>query len=368
MGTEKNFSHSLEALIKALTSFKLTLFVLASLTLLTFFGTIYQAEHGLYMAQKVFFDSLIVKDGFLILPGVRLIMWLAFLNLSAFMIFKFKYSWKKFGLIISHLGLILLLIGGFYNLHYSKESLMTLREGEQSSSSQDYYKWEIKVLGKDLVDAVPIDISSAKLKPESQEKLSKVIPELKITQFMRNGRVFETPFAGTIAKSLPLAKEYEQNQVALVFENKSGENFYLDAFEHRYFNYSDSTEQNYKLILKRTSYEIPLIIGLENVERELHPNTQIAKSYASTVSVKTSPTDIARKAEISMNKPFRYKDYTFFQSGYGIDEDGQEFSSLAVVKNAGRLLPYIASLLTSLGLLLHSLIHLIEFIKRKSQA
>ena len=203
------------------------------------------------MAQKVFFDTLIVRDGFLILPGVRLVMWLAFLNLSAFMIFKFKYSWKKFGLIISHLGLIFLLIGGFYNLHFSKESLMTLREGEQSSFSQDYYKWEIKILSKDTTYNIPIDISSAKLKAKDIKAFNEIIPELKITQFMRNGRVFETPFAGTIAKSLPLAKEYEQNQIALVFEDKAGNNLYLDAFDFRFFNFTNEKNENFKLILKK---------------------------------------------------------------------------------------------------------------------
>ena len=123
--------------IKLLSSFKLTLFILVSLMLLIFFGTLYQAEHGLYLAQKKFFDSLIIVDGFLVLPGVVLIMWLAFINLTAFLIFKFNYSWSKLGLFISHLGLVTLLLGGFYTLYYSKESLITVREGEQTNMAAD---------------------------------------------------------------------------------------------------------------------------------------------------------------------------------------------------------------------------------------
>ena len=107
---------------------------------------------------------------------------------------------------------------------------------------------------------------------------------------------------------------------------------------------------------------------MEDVERELHPNTQIAKSYSSTITVRKDLSELPRKAKISMNKPFRYQDYTFFQSGYGIDEDGQEFTSLAVVKNSGRLIPYLASLLSTFGLVIHFLVHLINFIRRKSQA
>jgi hypothetical protein len=67
-----------------------------------------------------------------------------------------------------------------------------------------------------------------------------------------------------------------------------------------------------------------------------------------------------------MNKPFRYKDYTFFQSSYGIDSDGQEFSSFAVVKNAGRLVPYIASFLTTLGLIIHFIMQFLKFSRQRS--
>lgn len=350
-------------LVKALASFKLNLFVLCSLALLVFFGTIYQSKHGLYMAQKVFFDSLIVHDGWLILPGVRLVMWLAFLNLSAFMIFKFKYTWKKIGLIVSHIGLILILVGGFYNLHFSTESILNLREGEQSSKSEAYYDWQILIADSEKTVVLPIDISSNKISAKNINTLNQVFPELKIDKFYQNARIFETPFAGTIAKEFKVKQEYEQNQPCIVLSDKNNQEYFLDNFDHKSFDY----QNGYKFILKRKSYELPIIIALEDVERELHPNTQIAKSYSSKIIVKENFAEQGRKAKISMNKPFRYKDYTFFQSGFGIDSDSQEFTSLAVVKNKGRLLPYIASLLTTLGLVVHSLISLFNFLRRKVQ-
>jgi hypothetical protein len=92
----------------------------------------------------------------------------------------------------------------------------------------------------------------------------------------------------------------------------------------------------------------------------------VAKAYASTISVLDEGSKLSRKVEISMNKPFRYKDYTFFQSSYGIDSDGQEFSSFAVVKNAGRLVPYIASFLTTLGLVIHFIMQFLKFSRHRS--
>ena len=86
---------------------------------------------------------------------------------------------------------------------------------------------------------------------------------------------------------------------------------------------------------------------------ELHPNTQIARSYQSLVEVQNN--EVAREVLIVMNKPLRYRDFTFYQASYAIDGLGRELSTLAVVKNSGRMLPYIASLLTFAGLALHFL-------------
>ena len=57
-----------------------------------------------------------------------------------------------------------------------------------------------------------------------------------------------------------------------------------------------------------------------------------------------------------MNNPLRYKDYTVYQASYDSDTMGRQYSTLAVVKNYARVLPYIACLAVFLGLALHFLI------------
>ena len=335
--------------------------------LLIFFGTLYQAEHGLYLAQKKFFDSLIIVDGFLVLPGVVLIMWLAFINLTAFLVFKFNYNWSKLGLFISHLGLVTLLLGGFYTLYYSKESLITVREGEQTNIAADYYKWQVRIVEKSLEAIIPFEIDSKNLSDDAKASFKKALPTLRFEKFYPNGQVFETPFAGTIAKELPLAKDFEQNQPLLIFTDiQSKEKVYLDDFNYKVLTSKNSDGTLNQMILERVVSELPISIRLEDVRRDLHPNTQVAKAYASTISVLDEGSKLSRKVEISMNKPFRYKDYTFFQSSYGIDSDGQEFSSFAVVKNAGRLVPYIASFLTTLGLIIHFIMQFLKFSRQRS--
>ena len=73
--------------------------------------------------------------------------------------------------------------------------------------------------------------------------------------------------------------------------------------------------------------------------------------------------EIPRRVLIQMNEPLRHRGYTFFQASFieGLDE---EATGLAVVKNYGRLFPYISSIIMSVGLLLHLIVNLPKMIKR----
>ena len=77
---------------------------------------------------------------------------------------------------------------------------------------------------------------------------------------------------------------------------------------------------------------------LKDFRVEFYPNSDIPKSYGSSVSIQAEG-GVARDVKISMNKPLRFKNLTFFQSSYIIGRDGSEYTILAVVKNVGRLLP-----------------------------
>ena len=109
----------------------------------------------------------------------------------------------------------------------------------------------------------------------------------------------------------------------------------------------------YHFQLRRKRHVLPFVVTLKDFTREMHPLTEIPRSFKSLIEV-TSDAG-TREVLISMNKPFRYKDYTFYQASYAIDALGREYSTLAVVKNAGRLLPYISCFITLAGLLIHFL-------------
>jgi len=81
-----------------------------------------------------------------------------------------------------------------------------------------------------------------------------------------------------------------------------------------------------------------------------HPGTEIAKSYSSHVKISNS--QINRDAAISMNRPFRYKDFTFYQTGFS-QQNGYAFTSISVVQNPVKVVPYIAGALIIIGAFIH---------------
>lgn len=101
-------------------------------------------------------------------------------------------------------------------------------------------------------------------------------------------------------------------------------------------------------------FSLPFTIRLDHFKAEFHPGTDVAKSFESIVTITTGP--LERQVRIYMNNPLRYKDYTVYQASYDTDSSGKQHSTLAVVRNFARVLPYIACFVVFFGLALHFLI------------
>ena len=126
----------------------------------------------------------------------------------------------------------------------------------------------------------------------------------------------------------------------------------------------ESTNISKDYRLKEKEYTLPISIQLLDFTKKDYLGTDMAKSYESLVRINEK--ELYRKLRISMNKPLRYGFYTFYQASYSVDEFGEYHSKLAVSKNPLQVLPYIFSILCSLGLLLHFFIKL--FIYRKENS
>ena len=134
----------MQRLVKLLASMRLTVVLLLILSVLVVWGTLYQAEHGLYQAQKIFYQSYgFLAFGMIPMPGTQSVLALLFINLLCAMLLTIRYRWRRLGSILTHGGLLVLLGGGFVIGRYAEESNLTLEEGEGSNVSMSYHEWEI---------------------------------------------------------------------------------------------------------------------------------------------------------------------------------------------------------------------------------
>ena len=109
------FSHPL---LSFFTSLRLTVVLLVMSLVLVFCATIAQVNLGIYGVQEKFFRSFLVwaefpntKLSFPVFPGGYLIGGFLMVNLIASHVYRFKLTWTKAGIQLTHFGLIVLLVG-----------------------------------------------------------------------------------------------------------------------------------------------------------------------------------------------------------------------------------------------------------------
>ncbi len=366
--------------IAFLTSNTLTLVCLLWLFVLTFWGTLYQISHGLYITKKVIFNSwFFLAGGYIPLPGARLFLWVALLNLLCVLIFRTSYKWSKSGHILTHCGLLLLIVGSGYTLHFSEESSLTLREGQGLNTASDYYLWEVAAWVQAMEGGKLVKNVSARSLSGLQQgdvlTFKGIGVQAQVDDYYPNCQAFVGgPGAQLYANASGIGQLTGQPSSGDPTKNIPGLTLKVSASqspgtEQPVLVYGLETlpvavrlgSQTVHFMLRRKQHVLPLVVKLIDFKKDEYPGTSMAKSFESRVMINTS--GLEREVVISMNKPFRHNDFTFYQSSYSQSEAG-ESSTLSVVKNPGRMLPYIASLIISLGMCVHFFLMLSKYANR----
>jgi hypothetical protein len=356
--------------IKFCASMNITLVCLVLLFILTLWGTIDQARSGLFLAQERFFNSLFFTfGGFIPFPGARLVLWILFINLVCAAVVRLVYRWAQAGIIVTHFGLLSFFVAAFVTFHGTQESNLTLREGEGVNVSSAYHDWDLAVWRSEGNERNVVVYDARKFQPGKKMNFSEYGLSVEVAAYYPNSEAYladaKRQDRGIVndsgiedLKAVSAHKEPEKNIPGGIFLVKGA-----DPQDARLLLYGGETnpteirkgDRTYYIQLRRKKFPLPFVVRLKDFMMEFHPNTRIARSYKSLVEVMT-PDGASREVLISMNKPLRYKNYTLYQSSYSMDESGRESSTLAVVRNAGRLLPYWASFITFAGLAMHLLI------------
>ena len=248
-----------------------------------------------------------------------------------------------------------------------------LSEGQGTNISSSYAQWELaywpqSTLKTTLQGQTKETITQVTAYDLNGVKTGNVIPftqvpfTMSVEQFYPNVAAYKTSsgpaFLNVSGISLlepkELIKEREKNIAGGIFNIK-----YANGKTAKLLLYGAESiptpikagQEIYYFILRHKSYSLPFTLRLKEFKAEFHPGTQMAKAFESLVEV-IKPGAV-RDVRIVMNTPLRDKDFTFYQASYDIDQMGRKYSTLAVVQNAGQILPYIACFLVFFGLAIH---------------
>lgn len=109
---------------------------------------------------------------------------------------------------------------------------------------------------------------------------------------------------------------------------------------------------------------LPYSIELLGISNEFYQGTDIPYNFESEVLLRTDDNQ-SRRALVYMNTPLRHEGKTFYQ--YQMNK-AADYTVFQVVRNPSWLIPYLACILVSIGLLWQFSFHLARFLSRNASS
>jgi hypothetical protein len=384
--------------LKVITSLRLTVVCLCFAILLVFIGTLAQVDEGTYIAQTRYFRSLLIfwspnpHVKIPVFPGGYLVGGLLLINLIAAHFAKFKFSKKKIGILLTHFGLILLLIGQFVTDIFSHESQMRLQVGETKNFSEAFRETELAIIdtSSDPQNDRVYAISDSLIKKQNSIESSKLPFSVRVKNYYPNAMAYRgneemvPPMAAkteanagemksALLLPMPVTNNPEERNVPaalveLIDKGKSLGTFFVWAGMAPQTFSADGKQYEVGLRFERDYY--PFTITLLDATHEKYKGTEVPKNFASRVRIENPQTHEARETQIYMNNPLRYAGLTFFQYQMSPEEfngrpDAAPESTFQVVRNPGWVTPYLGCLLVAAGLVIQFMTHLIGFATKR---
>jgi hypothetical protein len=395
-----------------LSSFGLATTVLSLLLLITFLGTLEQAEYGLVASQSRYFESFFVDridigacwralalNAYVdignvtlpisILPGGYLLMAVLFVNLFLGGIIRIRKAPRTVGVIISHFAILFMIAAGAVSHHLAIEGNMSLREGETSDEFLSFHDRviEIEKVQTDekakrsvlVIDADKFrDLSAGKARTFTHESLPF---DLMITNWKKHAQpkrdadgsrgdavdgYYIQELSTLDETGAAMADEALASAcVAIAKDKKGGEEQKGILWEFAAAPWTVTVGgDKYLISLVHRTYKLPFAIRLDKTEEEKHPGTERARRFTSWVTKLTGGGE--QKRVITMNEPVRSEGFAVFQQTF---DDGSrsgsnvKSSGFQIVQNPSDHWPLISCIIVAEGLLLHFLMMLGRFIK-----
>jgi len=379
----------LRKFINVITSLKLTIVCLVAAMALIFAGTISQVHLGIWEAQQRYFQSFFVwwpaeGNGFQIpiFPGGHLIGAVLLVNLLAAHAKRFQWAWRKFGIHLTHAGLIIMLAGGLFTDLFAVESHMRLSTGDTKNYSEDPRRMELAVIDTsnpefDQVTAIP----EAVLRRGGTIEHKSLPFRIVVRHYYQNSRLHmmnesgvtlkpvanQGPGAQVVVEPAPRAtgvndRDLVTAAVEIIPAKGTSLGTWLASDALGAPQTFSTDGRTWQLVMRPARYYKPYSVTLQKFTHERYVGTDIPKNFASTVTLIDPERSVNRNVLVYMNHPLRYRGETYYQAGFEKDD---RTSILQVVRNPSFIAPYVACIVVAAGLLMQFGYHLVGFSRRR---
>jgi len=366
-------------------SLSLTITCLALLMVLVVACTLAQVRLGTFGAVNLYMRSWFYwmdlgSFRIPIFPAGASVGLVLLVNLVAVQIKRLQFSWAKSGLWIVHAGLILLFVGEFVTAGYQTDAQLAIEQGETKSFIDVPREMELA-----LVDASDPSFDDVYGIPERTLARGGTVAipgtplSVRIAEYHRNARIVRIPgvpspvnqgaAAGYVLQSLPpvTTDEAVDNSAAVVEVKAQGQSLgtWMASNAIGEAQPFQAAGKAWTLALRPRRVYLPYTLTLKKFSHDVYPGTDIPKNFSSLVRLANPKTGEDRDVLIYMNQPLRYDGKAFYQASFG---KGDTLSILQVVANPGWLIPYISTVLVTIGLLVHFAISLRRGVNRAGAA
>ncbi|GAB5442057.1 MAG: hypothetical protein Fues2KO_24060 [Fuerstiella sp.] len=303
---------------------------------------------------------------------------------------------KRAGIVVLHLGIIMLMYSELQVAMYGKENQTTLAEGEEATFLRDIRERELAIVLRDGDEQKVWVIPEHELKeagdpnaePDSESRIIRhdELPfAVRVRRYYVNSELAaldpeEAPKTSEGLGSFAMAvSKPAQNGMEDLPDISS---VYIDILDEEdevvatHLVSQEASElrgelaeratvggETYELYLRSMRTYRPWKLKLTDVSRTNYIGTATPKDFRSEFVI-TDEEGTEHAFTTSMNNPVRFGGETFYQQGYQNLPGTGEITTLQIVKNTGWMLPYIACMVVSFGMFAQFGITLSRFLGR----
>ena len=393
-------------LLSIVASLRLTVVLFALSMVLVFVGTVAQKDAGIWNVVNKYFRSFFVWVPFQVFfpsgpngvkvgggfpyPGGWLLGTVLMVNLVAAHAVRFRYTWKRAGIVIIHAGIVLMMVGELVTGLYAVEGNMTIHEKGSSNFLELQDHTELAFVDtsdprKDRHLVIPENILRKKGARISRAELPF---DVEVVQYMANSKKVApgTDNSATAGYGLNV-KAVEASEVSgtdpnqtrdiasayvRLLDKSSGKplgtylvSVWFSAIPDIKPQEVQAGDKKYEMSLRFKRAYKPYTVHLEKFNHKLYMGTTTPKDFSSEIVLTDPGRNVRREVVIAMNSPLRYQGETFYQASFLPNDEG---TVLQVVRNPGWLMPYVSCVLVVLGMTVHFGTYLLDFLRRRATA